>query len=379
MNVLEILLSRRWILKSKDRELYYQVKDEVSKVKKFINEKLGYQLIVNPYLIKLEKTPAVSENWMGISEFQHKIEYVFLCMILMFLEDKEAEEQFVLSELTEYIQSQYKEESIDWTLYQYRRHLIKVIKFCETCGMIVVNDGNEESFAKNDTNEVLYENTGVSRYFMKNFTQDIMGCESPKDFEREEWLDMNEDRGIVRRHRVYRSLLMSPALYKTEENEEDFLYIRNYRNTIGGDFSDLFDCELQIHKTSAFLVLGPESRLGRSFPEGNTLSDIVLLCNGIFREEIQKQKISVAVDESVLLSKQQFQEMIERCKSEYGKGFAKTYRDMSNMEFYHTVKDYMKEMEFIEERMDSICIRSIMGKVIGNYPKDFVIGAKEDE
>ena len=107
MNVLEILLSRRWILKSKDRELYYQVKDEVSKVKKFINEKLGYQLIVNPYLIKLEKTPAVSENWMGISEFQHKIEYVFLCMILMFLEDIEAVEQFVLSELTEYFQSQY--------------------------------------------------------------------------------------------------------------------------------------------------------------------------------------------------------------------------------------------------------------------------------
>ena len=31
-------------------------------------------------------------------------------MILMFLEEKEAEEQFVLSELTEYIQGQYREE-----------------------------------------------------------------------------------------------------------------------------------------------------------------------------------------------------------------------------------------------------------------------------
>ena len=379
MNVLEVLLSKRWILKANDRELYYQVKDEVIKVKKFIQEKLGYQLIVNPYLIKLEKTPAVSENWMGILDFQHKIEYVFFCMILMFLEEKEAEEQFVLSELTEYIQSQYREERIDWTLYQYRRHLIKVMKYCESCGILFVNDGNEESFAKNDTNEVLYENTGVSRYFMKNFTQDIIGYESPKDFEREEWLDMNEDRGIIRRHRVYRSLLMSPALYKTEDNEEDFLYIRNYRNVIGGDFSELFDCELQIHKTSAFLVLGLEARLGRSFPEGNTLSDIVLLCNGIFRKEIQKQNISVAVDESVILSKEQFQEMIERCKSAYGKGFAKTYREMSNMEFYHVVKNYMKEMEFIEEREDSICVRSIMGKVIGTYPEDFIIGAKEDE
>ena len=379
MNVLEVLLSRRWILKGRDRELYYQVKDEVSKVKKFINEKLGYQLIVNPYLIKLEKTPAISETYMGILEFQHKIEYVFLCIILMFLEDKEAEEQFVLSELTEYIQSQYKEESIDWILYQYRRHLIKVIKFCETCGILVVNDGNEESFAKNDTSEVLYENTGVSRYFMKNFTQDIMGYESPKDFEGEEWLDMKEDRGIVRRQRVYRSLLMSPALYKTEDNEEDFLYIRNYRNVIGGDFSDLFDCELHIHKTGAFLVLGAESRLGRSFPEGNTLSDILLLCNGIFREEIQNRNISVAADESVVLPKEQFQEMVERCKIMYGAGFVKTYREMSNMEFYHAVKEYMKEMGFIEEKMDTICIRSIMGKVIGKYPKDFIIGAKEDE
>lgn len=37
-----------------------------------------------------------TENWMGILEFHHKIEYVFFCIVLMFLEEKEAEEQFVL-------------------------------------------------------------------------------------------------------------------------------------------------------------------------------------------------------------------------------------------------------------------------------------------
>ena len=85
----------------------------------------------------------------------------------MFLEEKEAEEQFVLSELTEYIQGQYREEQIDWTVYQYRRHLIKVIKYCVNCGILNLNDGSEENFARDDTSEVLYENTGVSRYFMK--------------------------------------------------------------------------------------------------------------------------------------------------------------------------------------------------------------------
>lgn len=48
MNTLEILLSRRWVLKSRDKELYYQVKDQLGEVKKFLMEKMGYQVIVNP-------------------------------------------------------------------------------------------------------------------------------------------------------------------------------------------------------------------------------------------------------------------------------------------------------------------------------------------
>ena len=70
------------------------------------------------------------------------------CLVLMFLEDKEAEDQFVLSELTEYVQSQYREEQIDWTIYRYRRHMIRVMKYCVACGILDVNDGSEEGFAR---------------------------------------------------------------------------------------------------------------------------------------------------------------------------------------------------------------------------------------
>ena len=174
MNALEVLLSRRWILKSREKELYYQVKDEIGKYKKFFLEKLGYQVIVNPYLIKVEKVPAHAESWMGIGEFTAPMEYAFFCLILMFLESKDALEQFVLSELTEYVQGEYHQEQIDWTVYRYRRHLIKVMKYCVTVGILNMDDGNEENFAKDETSEVLYENTGVSRFFMRNFTQNIM-------------------------------------------------------------------------------------------------------------------------------------------------------------------------------------------------------------
>lgn len=381
MKVLEVLLNRRWILKSRERELYYQVKEALAsgEEKKFLREKLGYQVLINPYMIKVEKLPAVPENWMGISDFRDPIEYVFFCLVLMFLEDKEAEEQFVLSELTEYVQSQYEKEQIDWTIYRYRRHMIKVMKYCVACGILDVNDGSEEGFAKDDTSEVLYENTGVSRYFMKNFTQDIMGYTAPKDFEKEEWIDLNEDRGIVRRQRVYRRLLMTMGMYKDTDTEEDFAYVRNYRNMIQGELSELFECELQVHSSSAFLILGENCRLGRTFPEENTLSDIVLLLYQLLQEEIREGKIEVSLDEQIRLPKENFQRLAEKCKERFGAGFNKTYREMTFAEFYREVYDYMENLMMIEQAYRDVCIKPVAGKIVGRYPEDFRKEGGNDE
>ena len=41
MSTLEILLERRWILKHREKELYYKVKDEIGGLRPFFMEKLG--------------------------------------------------------------------------------------------------------------------------------------------------------------------------------------------------------------------------------------------------------------------------------------------------------------------------------------------------
>lgn len=371
MNALEILLSKRWILKSRDRELYYQMRDEVGRWKKFLTEKLGYQIIVNPYLVKAEKLPARAERWMGIQEFTSPIEYAFFCLILMFLEDKEAQEQFVLSSLTEYVQGQYKSEQIDWTIYHYRRHLIKVLKFCVAEGILDVNDGSEEGFAKNDSSEVLYENTGASRYFMRNFTQDIMDYTDYSDFQKAEWIGVDEDRGIVRRQRVYRSLLMSLGMYVSEENAEDFAYVRNYRNTIQGELEELFPCELQVYRSCAFLILGEECRLGRFLPEENTLSDIVLLLGQLIREKVETGRYDLKDGENIKISGEEFRSLIEECKKRFGGGFTKTYREMVTEEFYREISASLINLELVENQREDVLIRPALGRAIGRYPVDF--------
>lgn len=55
-------------------------------MKKFLTEKVGYQVIVNPYLIRVEKIPGQGQALDGNPQFQDPLQYVFLCLILSFLE-----------------------------------------------------------------------------------------------------------------------------------------------------------------------------------------------------------------------------------------------------------------------------------------------------
>lgn len=117
MRELEALLNKRCILKAEDKELYYKVRDQLGEIRKFASDKLGCHIIENALLVKLEKIPVIPESFMGVQEFTSKEEYAFLCLLLMFLEDKDPQEQFILSQLTEYVSSNMPNGSVDWTLY----------------------------------------------------------------------------------------------------------------------------------------------------------------------------------------------------------------------------------------------------------------------
>ena len=78
MKELEVLLSKRWILKSRDKEMYYKLRDALGELRKFTTEKMGCQIIDNSLLIKMEKIPVIPESFMGIMKFSSKEEYAYL-------------------------------------------------------------------------------------------------------------------------------------------------------------------------------------------------------------------------------------------------------------------------------------------------------------
>ncbi len=372
MKELEILLENYWIIKEKNIDLFHSIKDASPKFKGFIEEKLGYRLIINPYLIKLEKTPGRPEKWMGIRDFDSNIDYALFCMLLAFLEDRGNGDQFVLSQLTEYLQASWTStEKLDWTLFRHRRSLVKIMRFASNMHLVKVNDGDESKFIDMADTEVLYESTGISRYFVRNFTTNILNYNTWKDIEAGEWLEADTDRGRVRRNRVYRRLVMSPAVYNEGSEDSDYAYIKNYKNMIHNDLEEMLDTSLHVHKNGAFLVYETAKQQMEVFPGNSTLSDIVLQINSEIVKMVKEGQLIRREDDIIQISSSQFELIIEDCRNNYMHGWSKEYREMGIESLRTNVLEFMEGYSMVEKAGREINILPLCGKVIGFYPMNF--------
>jgi len=374
MKELEILLDRYWVIKDDDKDLFYRIKDSIPQFKTFLSDKLGYRILMNQHLIKLEKIPGSAQSFMGIKEFNDPVEYVLLCLLLMFLEDRSRDEQFVLSEITEFIQGNFiGKEKIDWTQYRYRKNFIKVLRFAQSMGMIKVNDGDDQKFAYHSETEVLYESTGLSRYFVRHFTSDIMDYANAKELENAEWGDLNADRGIIRRHRVHRKLLMEPVVYPQGSDDADYDYIKKQRGLIENDFQKYLDYNLHVHKNGAMVIVPTEKNLQDTFPDTKAISDITLLFNGRIRLAIDQDKLKINQAGGITMSRAAFDTMVTELKKDSGHGWSKEYREMKGSSLAYSLRDYMESFKLLRSLYNGreIEILPLAGKLIGEYPQEY--------
>lgn len=373
MKELELLLDQYWIRKDQNKELFYQIKDSIPRFKSFLNDKLGYGILINQHLIKLEKIPGSPQSFMGIDSFTDPLEYILLCQLLMFLEDRSREEQFVLSQLTEFIAgNSIGREKIDWTLFRHRKHLIKVLRFAQEIGLLAVTDGDDQQFAHDDGTEVLYESTGLSRYMVRYFTTDIMAVKNLSDLENAEWGELDGDRGVIRRQRVYRKLLMEPVVYAQGADDVDYDYIKKQRGPIEGDFMDYLEYPLHVHKNGALLLVPADKNLADLFPNTKAICDIALLFGALLRNELNDARLQLNGSGGIYLSRVAFDTLSARLKAETGANWSKEYRDKSLAALAEDLLAYLEEFKMLRQLNGGreIEILPLAGKLVGSYPED---------
>lgn len=379
MTTFEKLLENYWFVKDINPDNYNLVKQDLTdEIQDFIKNKLGYKLIVNPYLIKMEKVPGKPQEFMGIQEFDTKLEYVFLCLILIYLEEKTRGEQFILSGLIDYIQNivaeiDINDIKIDFTIYSQRKSMVKVLKFIKEMGFIKIYDGDENKFAENIENDVLYEVTGISKYFMRNFSSNITDCNLYADIYEKEQLGLEQDKGKERRQRVYRRLFTENVVYKEGENDQDYNYIKNYRNVINQDVDKMLESTLEVHKNGAYILLTENKNFKHTFPENNGISDVVLFVNKVIKEKTNSKEYQRDINDLITISELQLTKLVREVKERFSKGFSKEYRELPEDKLVLEIVKYMKQFDMIRENKETkeYIIMPIVSKIIGKYPKDF--------
>ena len=370
MNAINLLLNNYWIVKETDKENYYAVKHEINdkNTKRFIQEMLGWKIIHSEHVIKLEKIPSHAEPFMGIQEFTEIRDYCLLCAVLLYLEDKEENNQFLLSDLIRYIEtviSKYIE--VDWTSFSQRKSLVRVLQYVENKGLLKTYEGDSSVYSREQSSEVLYENTGLSRYFATNFPMDITNTKHWMDFEKQV-IDIENDRGEVRTNRVFRQLVVCPSMYWENANDSDAFYLKNKKAYVSTNIEKIMGGTLEMSKNNASVVFVDLQGVGDIHPKNSMLSEIILLVTHEIYEMAQdKRKLSVNDNDTINMPTSKFNGILLNQKRKYQELWSKEYREISDEKYLLLVKEYMKKWLRIKEEENQIIIYPSLAITSGKY------------
>lgn len=371
MNEFISMLKNFWIVRSENAGDYVKIKHAAdSNMKNFINGFLGWKLIINSKLIKLEKIPAEAEPFMGIQEFQSTTDYFLLCALLIYLNDMDEGGQFLLSELTEMIEKISAEIiEIDLNKYSDRKSLIRMLKFAQDINLLKISEGSLHNIENDLKKEILYENTGLSVYFSVHHDRDISEYSSYRDFENEKMIYTDSDKGYTRTNRVYRRLVLQPAMYWDSSLDADSLYLKNQRNSISNYLNKYLDGRLDIHNKSAFYMVDEDSLFGGVHPSDGMLSGIVLLLCGEIRDNYME--FCVKNEDEPVVEQDTFHDLICSCRERYKGGISKEYRDLTDEKLIFNVTEYMIKYKMIERKNDRYILKDGVFKTAGKFPEDF--------
>ena len=363
------LLYNFWITKDSNKELYYQIKNKQNMIKNFVSKNLGSNLIIHDRFIKLEKIPTIIKANSGLSNFTSVLEYVILSIMLLFLEDKTRGDYFVLSNLIEYVKNTAVALELnhvpDWNKVQDRRCLSNVITFLEDLQIIKIKDYSKISFIESRDAEVLYESLGVSNYLMRMFDDNINELKEPDDFIKNEFAIQNMDKGDIRRYKVFRNILYTPAVFSQDLSTSELDYIKKNRNYIKSEIDKNLDMEVEITHNMALLCDSEDSNEKDNFPNNKKLTEIVLMINDRLLQEINSGNIIINQYEVAIIKEDYFVGIIMDIKKSKSSYIGKTMMRENDRRFYDMVLEYMEKYNIVEKCNDEIMIYPTVARIVG--------------
>ena len=377
---MQLLLNNFWILKEDDLDNYYKIKRNQHLLRDYINKTLGSRLIIHDRFIKLEKVPAQALESIGLPNFILQTDYIYLCLILLFLEDKTRETYFMLSDLIDYVKNTAVALELNnvpnWTLTKERKSLKRAVNFLEKIKVIKLKDASKDDFSDNENAEALYISTGLSNYVMRMFNNEIFDIKQEEDFIKDEWTYQNDEKGDIRKYKIYRNLIYTPCIYMNDISKSEIDYLKQLRHHISNELSNL-NYELELTKNMALVFENENALTKDSFPNNKRISAIVLIVLTKLYELIKENKIILNEYEIGKISYEDLYNIIIGIKNKYNIYLSKTLKDLTDSAFFDNILDILETYTFIRN-VDNYyeilpAIRIFNSKLIENKNKQLDI------
>ena len=368
------LLYNFWIVKDDDAEKYYQLKYNQKKIRNFITKNLGSNLIIHNRFIKLEKIPLQLRPNVGLPGFTKQLDYIILTIFLIYLEDKTRGDIFFLSDLVEYIKNTALSLELshipDWNKISHRRSLITVLNFLKELSVIRVRDEEKISFLDDQSAEGLYEISGISNYVMRLFDQDITQLSSKEELLKTEFVSQDEEKGDIRRYKVFRNILYTPSTSTKEMTPSEIDYLKKNRFYIKNEISKKLDMEVEITHNMAVIYDDNHTQLKDNFPNSKKITEIVLMVNQEILSDINDKKLELDEYETVTVTKSYLEQIIKKIKETKYMYIGKTYDNYPLEKFYQEVFQCMEAYNFIKVEGNRVVIYPMISRMIGITKKE---------
>lgn len=259
----------------------------------------------------------------------------------------------MLSSLIEYVKTTSNALELNhlpnWTLASDRRSLKRAIDFLIEIGAIKLKDENKINFNENENAEALYEATGLSNYVMRMFTNEIFDYQEENDFIKDEWQNQSEEKGDIRKYKVYRGLLFTPCLLSQNISESEQDYLKKLRGYMREELMNNLGLELEVTRNVSF-VYEYEATINKdTFPNSKKISDVILILNKELLELIENKSIILNEYEIGRISEETLRELIRDIKTAKIIYLSKGLKDLSEENFFQTISEAMEKYAFLKK------------------------------
>ncbi|CAG7651667.1 TIGR02678 family protein [Paenibacillus allorhizosphaerae] len=358
-----LLLEQYWILQEEQPKDFELVRTHESLLRTWFRERLGYDLIVHRKIFaRLEKIPARGSDNMALDPdvFKTPMDYTVLFALLSFLESR-YDLTFLISEFLEELRIIIGEEDhLFLEKHRNRLSIIRVFKYAIKTGILINRDGDIDTFEK----EVLFKVPSVARYFLRPFPCEVQeGLENPSL-----WAHLPEE---DIKQRVYRLLLLEPALLFSEMAPEEVQYVKRNASFIAKDILEYTPFRFELYAEGAMLIRSdPEGSMARDYPSDSSLSDVALHLAERLKEYYLDHSLHPDHAGLVMMSTLEWRRHLLNLKKEYGTYWKKEYAvDLTDNKLVEEITKYLESWNMVQ-RPDAHSVRlsptivRVTGKIV---------------